>query len=189
MSDEGRRLMTQNKLRIHVETGDIFYDNHNTEQNFYNFLLSQKNEEAAYVPKKFSYSNSFENYITQFLQNFSIDDQEKFDLLSFKNSKYLFYVFNSFVRLYGNPRYRLLHTRKMKDSVALEKIEDKNKQFLVEKLIQGVEFENAYENRFETKPQAVETMEDNYKVARRVYQQLFYNIAELFQEYIQSIDL
>ena len=79
--------------------------------------------------------------------------------------------------------------QKMKDSVALEKIEDKNKQFLVENLIQEVEFENAYENRFETKPQAVETMEDNYKVARRVYQQLFYDIAELFQEYVQSIDL
>ena len=168
MSDEGRRLMTQNKLSIHVETGDIFYGNHNTEENFYNFLLSQQNEQAAFVPKKFSYSNPFENYITQFLQNFSIDDQEKFDLLCFKNSKYLFYVFNSFVRLYGNPRYRLLHTRKMEDSVALENIEDKNKQFLVEKLIQGVEFENAYKNRFETKPQAIETMEDNYKVARRV---------------------
>ena len=61
MSDEGRRLMTQNKLSIHVETGDIFYDNHNTEENFYNFLLSQQNDEAAEVPKKFSYSNSFEN--------------------------------------------------------------------------------------------------------------------------------
>ena len=75
----------------------------------------------------------------------------------------------------------------MKYSVPLEKIEDKNKQFLVEKQIQGVKFENAYENRFETKLQAVETMEDNHKVARRVYQQLFYNIAELFQEYVQSI--
>ena len=189
MSDEGRQLITQNKLSIHVETGDIFYDNHNTKENFYNFLLSQQNEEVAFVLKKFSYSNSFKNYITQFLQNFNIDDQEKFDLLSFKNSKYLFYMFNGFVRLYGNPRYRLLHTRKMKDSVALEKIEDKNKQFLVGKLIQRVEFRNAYENRFETKPQAVETMESNYKVARRVYQQLFYDIAELFKEYIQSIDL
>ena len=189
MSDEGRQLITQNKLSIHVETGDIFYDNHNTKENFYNFLLSQQNEEAAFVPKKFSYSNSFKNYITQFLQNFNIDDQEKFDLLSFKNSKYLFYVFINFVRLYDNLRYRLLHTRKMKDSVALEKIEDKNKQFLVGKLIQRVEFRNAYENRFETKPKAVETMESNYKVARRVYQQLFYDIAELFKEYIQSIDL
>ena len=35
----------------------------------------------------------------------------------------------------------------------------------------------------------METLESNYKVARRVYQQLYYDIAELFYEYIQSIDL
>ena len=80
------------------------------------------------------------------MQNFSIDDQEKFDLLSFKNSKYLFYRFNDFVKIYGNPRYKLLHTRKMLDSTTLKKLEDKNKQFLVEKIIQGVEFENIYQS-------------------------------------------
>ena len=85
--------MTQNKLSIHVDSGDIFYNNHNTGENFYSFLLSQQNDEAAYVPKKWSYSNRLEEYISEFLQQFSIDDQEKFDLLSFKNSKYLFYCF------------------------------------------------------------------------------------------------
>ena len=89
--------MTQNKLSIHVESGEIFYDNDNTGENFYNFLLSQQNGEAAYVPKNFSYRNSFEAYISSLLQNFSIADQEKFDLLSFKNSKYLFYHFNDFI--------------------------------------------------------------------------------------------
>ena len=104
LSDIGRQTMTQNKLSIHVESGDIFYYNHNTEENFYSFLLSQQNDEAAYVPKKFSCNNTFEKYIINFLQNFSIDDQEKFDLLAFKNSKYLFYRFNDFVKAYGNPR-------------------------------------------------------------------------------------
>ena len=65
--------MTQNKLSIHVESGDIFYDNHNTEENFYSFLLSQQNNEAAFVPKKFSYKDTFEKYISRFLQNFSIE--------------------------------------------------------------------------------------------------------------------
>ena len=125
--------MTQNKLSIHVESGDIFYDNHNTEENFYSFLLSQQNDEAAYVPKKFSYNDTFEKHITSFLKNFFIDHQEKFDLLAFKNSKYLFYRFNDFVKIYGNPRCKLLHTRKMFDSAALKKLEDKNKQFLIEK--------------------------------------------------------
>ena len=66
----------------------------------FSFLLSQQNDEAAYVPKKFSYRNSFDAYIS-----FSIDDQEKFDLVAFKNSKYLFYRFNDFIKAYGNPRY------------------------------------------------------------------------------------
>ena len=52
LSDPGRKTMTENKLSIHVESGDIFYDNHNTSENFYSFLLSQQNNEAAYVPKK-----------------------------------------------------------------------------------------------------------------------------------------
>ena len=92
------------------------------------------------MPKKFSYNDTFEKYITSFLQNFSVDDQGKFDLLAFKNSKYLFYRFNDFLKIYGNPRYKLLHTRKMVDSKALEKLENK-KQFMIEKIIQGVEFE------------------------------------------------
>ena len=35
----------------------------------------------------------------------------------------------------------------------------------------------------------METIDSNYKVSRRVYQQLYYDIVELFHEYIQSIDL
>ena len=119
--------MTQNKLSIHVGSGDIFYNNRNTGENFYSFLLSQQDDEFTYVPKKFSYRNSFETYISTFLQDFSVDNQEKFDLLAFKNSKYLFYRFNDFVKAYGNPRYKLLHTRKMLNTVDMKKVEEKNK--------------------------------------------------------------
>ena len=83
--------------------------------------MSQQNDEVAYVPKNLSYKNSFEAYISSFLESFSIDDQERFDLLAFKNSKYLFYRFNDFIKIYGNPRYKLLHTRKMLDTVGLKK--------------------------------------------------------------------
>ena len=34
LSDLGRQTMTQNKLSIHVESGDIFCYDHNTEENF-----------------------------------------------------------------------------------------------------------------------------------------------------------
>ena len=90
--------------------------------------------------------------------------------------------------MYGNPRYKLLHTRKMLDSKALEKLENKNKQFMIEKIIQGVELENADQSNPEKNPEMIRTIESNYRVARRVYQQLFLDIAELFHEYIESID-
>ena len=45
--------MTENELSIHVESGDIFYDNNNTDENFYSFLLSQKNEEEHMSLKYF----------------------------------------------------------------------------------------------------------------------------------------
>ena len=46
--------MIQNKLSIHVESGEIFCENHDTGENFYNFLLTQQNDDAAFNPKKFS---------------------------------------------------------------------------------------------------------------------------------------
>ena len=150
-------------------------------------MLSQQNNEATYVPKKWSYSNSFEEYISKFLQQFSIDDQEKFDLLSFKNSKYLFYHFNDFIKGYGNPRYKLLHTKKMLDTVSVKKIEEKNKQFLIEKLMHSVEFEDLYATNPEKNPEILQIMEGNYRILRRVYQQLHIDVTELFSEYINSL--
>ena len=58
---------------------------------------------------------------------------------------------------------------------------------MIEKIIHGVEFENLYQSNPEKKPETMETIESNYKVVRRVYQYLYYDIAELFSEYVQSM--
>ena len=60
---------------------------------------------------------------------------------------------------------------------------------MIDKIIQGVEFENAYESNPEKNPEIIRTIESNYKIARRVCQQLYFDVAELFHEYFQSIDL
>ena len=54
----------------------------------------------------------------------------------------------------------------------MQKVEEKNKQFLIEKVIHGVEFKNPYNIVLEKKSEIIETMEHNYRIARRVYQQL-----------------
>ena len=103
--------------------------------------------------KNFHIGTVLRRTLALFLQSFSIDDQEKFDFLAFKNSKYLFYRFNDFIKAYGNPRYKLLHTKKLLDIVRLQKVEQKNNQFLLEKIIHGIEFENLYVTDSERKPE------------------------------------
>ena len=76
----------------------------------------------------------------------------------------------------------------MTDSVAMQKIEEKSKQFLVEKVIHGIEFQNPCNITTEKDPEIIETVERDYKIARRVYQKLWIDISELFAEFIRSID-
>ena len=76
----------------------------------------------------------------------------------------------------------------MKDSVGLKKIEETVKQFLVEKLIHGEEFSNPYENSVEKTPEIIETVESSYRIIRSVYQHLYADIADIFIEYIRSLD-
>ena len=59
---------------------------------------------------------------------------------------------------------------------------------MVWKLIYGVEFSNAYENLIEKKKEIIETIESNYRIIRRVYQHLYADIADIFVEYIHSLD-
>ena len=181
--------MTSNRLSIHIANGDIYYENHNTSENFYNFLIDQPNEDVAFIPKKFADRNSFEKYISSFLPAFSIDDVEKYDLHANKNSKYLFYRFNEYIIAYGSKRRKIKHIQKLKDSIGLKKIEERNKQFLVEKIIHSVEFQYPYTNFVEQEPEIIDFVETNYKTARRVYQELYLDIADLFQEFIRSLPL
>ena len=59
---------------------------------------------------------------------------------------------------------------------------------MLEKIIHGIEFENLYATNSERKPEIMSTIERSYRIARRVYQQLYIDTAELFAEFIRSLD-
>ena len=64
-------------------------------ENFSNFLLVQQDETKQFIQKRVLYHHSFERYMKQFLSRFSLEENENFDLLTNKNSKYLLYKFNN----------------------------------------------------------------------------------------------
>ena len=79
-------------------------------------------------------------------------------------------------------------TQKLKDSIGLKKIEERDRQFLIENIIHSVEFKNWYKNSVEKKRKIIETVEIKYKIIIRVYQNLYADIADIFFEYIHILD-
>ena len=133
--DSGQNIMTNNNHSIHIESGNIFHQNLNTNENFYSFLLAQQEKTKAIIPKRIAYHYNFEKYIKNYLPSFSVDDIEKFDLYPNKNSKYLSYKFNDWMEsLQGAEKLIIWHTAKTKDSVSLKTIDGKDRQFLIEKI-------------------------------------------------------
>ena len=53
------------------------------------------------------------------------------------------------------------HTQKIKNFVGMQKIEERNKQLLVEKKNYAVEFSNPYKNSVEKNPEIIDTVEIN----------------------------
>ena len=71
--DRQQNIMTNNSLSIHVESGDIFYSDFNTKENFFNFLLGQQDKSKHFIPKRISYHYSFEKYTCSYLPSFSLE--------------------------------------------------------------------------------------------------------------------
>ena len=147
----------------------------------------QQDETKSIVPKRLSYSYNFEKYIQSYLPSFSRDDLEKYNLYSNKNAKYLFYKLNDWMESMKETSYSLHGKKKKKDYFSSKSTGKRERQFLIEKIIQSIEFKNHYHNSIEKKPEIIETTENNYKVNRCVYQSLFSDITGSIFDYIHSL--
>ena len=107
-------------------------------------MLAQQDETKQVILKRIFHHHSFEKYIKSYLPSFSIEEAEKFDLFSNKNSKYLLYKFNNWIESFGAEKLLISHTSKAEDSHGLKKMKEKDRQFMVEKLIHSIENENPY---------------------------------------------
>ena len=52
--------------------------------------------------------------------------------------------FNDYIKMPGGKRQTIKHTLKVKDLIGLKKIEERDQQFLEEKIIHAAEFKNLY---------------------------------------------
>ena len=143
-TDYGSQIMKQNRLFIHSSTGDLYYDGVNTNKSFFDFIVSQKNRTKKRNREKLYYGGTFEQYLSAFLPAFDVDTNAKLDTLTNKSIKYLFYRYNDYLVYKGFEPLPVIHTKLSTDEAVMEKLQNRDWQYLVESLIYKVEKDKDY---------------------------------------------
>ena len=137
LKDNLSQALTQrNKLSIHIETGNIYYDNIDTGESIYSFFMAQQDHTKKLMFEEFQFFDSYEDYIMNYLTQIESEKDDVLDILSHKNTKFLFYQFNQYLGQIGKPLKLIKHTVIADDNYALTVIQEKRLQYFIESLLE-----------------------------------------------------
>ena len=66
-----KKILEDNKLKIHVETGNIYYDNNDTNESIHNFILAQANPVSGEIEHEFTFDRDYVTYFQWLTDAFS----------------------------------------------------------------------------------------------------------------------
>ena len=177
-----KKILADNKLKIHIETGNIYYNNNDTNESIHNFILAQLNPIAGEINHDFTFDRDYSTYFHWINDAFSESKRNKLDILTNKNSKF-FYHFNDQLQQQNQKVQNVKHTIVTEDFIAAEQIQDRNWKYLVDKLLSFSE--NAI-NSSEKENFLLDTKE-NLLILKKTHDQLYNQIAKNFYETLKKM--
>ena len=118
--------MQDNKLKIHIETSNIYYDNKDTNESIFDFFINQQNPTTGYIKHKFAYDQDYVGYFDWLVSGFTGYKQNKLDVFKFKNAKYLFYRYNDFLQESKSQVKKVKHSTVTEVYIATEEIQNRS---------------------------------------------------------------
>ena len=82
--------MVQNKLKIHVESGNIFHNNIDTNESIDSFFQQQEDSSKAFINFDFIFGYSYSDYFEWLINKFKAKQDDKYDVLTKKKLKVSF---------------------------------------------------------------------------------------------------
>ena len=125
--------------------------------------------------------------MSEFLPAFDTDADAKLDTLTNKSIKFLFGRYNDYLVYKGFDLSPIIHTKLSTDEVVMQKLQNRDWQYLIGSLIYKVEKEKDY---YKIKPtedsEMIQDMSKNYRLLRRMHHDLYTAIAENFKLYLTT---
>ena len=130
-----KKILKDNKLKIHIETGNIYYDNTDTNESLHNFIIAQNNPISGEIDHSFTFDRDYVTYFEWLVNAFSTPKKHTLDIFTNKNSKFIFYHFNDYLQQNSNQIKIIKHSVVTQDYIAAQEIQDKNWQYFVESVL------------------------------------------------------
>ena len=135
--DYCKEILENNDLKIHIETGNIYYKNNETNESIFEFMRNQQDSSKGKINFNLMYDGNYNDYFRWILNGFDAYEKTKLDLLTFKNTKYLLYRFNDLLESTGQPIILIKHSKVTDDYIAAEEIQNQNWQYFIERVLEA----------------------------------------------------
>ena len=119
-----KEILENNNLKIHIETGNIYDKNEDTNESIFEFIKNQQDSSKGMINFHLSFEGNFKDYYKWILNDYDSYEKTKFDLLSLKNTKYLVYRFNDMLKSTGQTMIKIRNSKITDDYLAAEEIQN-----------------------------------------------------------------
>ena len=188
-SDFGARLLTKNKLKIHLESGQFFHNNIITNESIYDFLLKQQDETKRELYPEVLVGNDFEFYVNELLTNVQDND---YDLHTNSTAKFLLYNCNT-LRLANRLKpLSIRHSQIVTNEKAISILQSNTWGYFIEQLLHfangniSLDDFNLDDDREFERYNVIEKTSDNVNYCKQFYQEVFDGIGYFFQRMIKE---
>ena len=190
-SNFGKFILAKNKMKIHLETGNIYIEGKSTGESLYNFLRNQDDITKKELIIDIPIQNNFNKYVQEILTNIVDDD---YDLQTNSTSKFLFYNFNN-IRQHVERKtpFPVIHSEIIGNEAGLETVQNYNWQYFIEKII-GISNNEKLLERDDFKDDEafedyliIEKTQKNLNYCKEFYNGVYDDIAFFFQRKIHEI--
>ena len=172
--DYCKEILENNALKIHIETGNIYYKNSDTNKSIFEFMKNQQDSSKGKINFNLTHDGNYNDYYKWILNGFEAYEKPKLDLLTFKNTKYLLYRFNDLLESSGQPVIKIKHSKVTDDYIAAEEIQNQNWQYFIERVIEVCKSKEIGSTITKSEGFLLNTVE-NITIAKKFYE-AFYNV-------------
>ena len=135
-TDYCKEFLQSNDLKIHIEAGNIYYQDTDTNESIFEFMKNQQDTSKFLINTFLKFDGSYKSYFQWILNEFDAQQKTRYDIFSLKNTKYLIYRFNDFQNSIDKPLIKIRHTLVRDNYLVAEEIQNLDWKYFIERVIE-----------------------------------------------------